>query len=191
MRLFLAVPLPDTLTGDVARACAIARASVPGGRWVSAAHMHLTMKFLGERPDHDPSRIADVSRAAMTSVMPFHATLGGVGAFPNFSRPRVVWLGMEPSAPFVSIAALLDRALAPLGYPVESRPFTAHLTLGRVDHRPGRPQRAALVDALLHAFGARSPHAPLHVRELALIRSDLARGAARYDTLHSIPLGVS
>ena len=104
---------------------------------------------------------------------------------------------MEPSAPFVAIAALLDRALAPLDYPVESRPFTAHLTLARVDRPLGRPQCAALADALshacdaLHAHGQLQPPLQLRVRQLALIRSELSRGAARYDTLHSIPLGVS
>ncbi len=197
MRLFIACAIPDLVTRDVINACAAMRASVDDVRWVSPAHMHLTMKFLGERPDHDVARIVDAARDALTSVAPFEATIGAAGAFPNFSRPRVVWLGMEPSAPFATIAARLEHVLAPLGYPEASRPFTAHLTLGRIARPLSQPQRDALVAGMAQAFGGRREPSRepwrepwrVPVRELALFQSQHVNGALQYVPLRSIPLG--
>lgn len=220
VRLFFAFPVPPDVARGVERATATLSSSVPGVRWVSPAHMHLTMKFLGardegdERGDHDVARLARAAREAVASIAPFDAFTGAPGAFPNFSRPRVVWLGMEPSAPFAAIAERLEHELSPLGYPPEGRAFSAHLTLGRIARALSQVQRDALQVGLARAFGipresgstrdtgaerhataARRVPAPRNswtvpVRELVLFSSSHVRGALRYDPLQSIPLGA-
>ncbi len=190
MRLFIAVPIAAIAAREISVECAAIEASVPGLRWVSPGHMHLTMKFLGERPDHDVARLTNAMRDAVAPIAPFDASTGEAGAFPNFSRPRVVWLGMEPSASFAAIAERLEHQIAPLGYPREERDFTAHLTLGRIARPLAQLQRERLRAALALAFDGAARRWRVPVNEVVLFSSEQVRGALRYVPLHSIPLGA-
>ncbi len=184
MRLFLAITLPEAMQSAIAREVAPARAAAPAVRWVRPELMHLTVKFLGERPEEDEARVARATRAALAPLPPFEVTVGGTGAFPNFRRPRVVWLGMHPPTPLAGLARRLDAALAPLGVTPETRPFRAHVTLGRVADGVPRQQVAALERAL------RAVRAtwPLAIREVALMRSTLGAGGPHHDRLHHFAL---
>lgn len=190
MRLFIAVPIPHVAAGEITGARAAIEASVPGVRWVSPAHMHLTMKFLGERADHDVARLTSAMRDAVATIAPFDASTSEAGAFPNFSHPRVVWLGMEPSASFTAIADRLEHHIAPLGYPREERDFSAHLTLGRIARPLAQVQRDRLRAALARAFDGAARRWSVPVHEVVLFSSEHVRGALRYVPLQSIPLGA-
>lgn len=185
MRLFLAVTLPDEMQEAIAGAIAPARQAAPTVRWVRAGLLHLTVKFLGERPEGDDVRIAAAARGALAGIVPFQVTVGGTGAFPNFRRPRVVWLDMHPPVPLADLAQRLDAALAPLGFARESRPFRAHVTLGRVTDGVPREQLAALERALRDVRASWT----LIVRDVALMRSTLGPGGPAYTALHTIALG--
>lgn len=187
MRLFLAVTLSDDVRESIGRATAEARALAPGVRWVRPGLLHLTVKFLGERPDGDDRRVADALRPALARAHGCDATIRGAGAFPNFRRPRVVWLGMHPPAPLAAVARQVDDALFALGIERESRPFRAHITLGRVDHGLA-PVDA---DSLERALGAVRSTWTVPVRDVAVIQSTLAHGGPTYRVLERCPLGLS
>jgi 2'-5' RNA ligase len=185
MRLFLAYCLPDDVSESIVRATASARALAPGVRWVPARRLHLTLKFLGDRPTHDLPALGEATHRALASASAVPVTARGIGAFPNFSRPRVVWLGMHPTPPLTMLAARLDAALAPLGYPTETRPFRSHVTLGRVASPLQPTQREALVEAL----GEVDASWALTVRDVVLLQSSIDARGLRYEPLHTIPLG--
>jgi 2'-5' RNA ligase len=105
-------------------------------------------------------------------------SLCGLGAFPTPTRPRVIWAGTAPAPAFVALAEGVDRALAALGFPPETRGFTAHVTLGRVRVPRHEP---ALADAL-EAAAAR-PFGTLPVARVSLMRSELSPRGARYTEL--------
>src|SRR6476661_2900414 len=132
MRLFIAVNLPAAVRDAIYADAEPLRAATNAIRWVSPAALHVTLKFLGEQ---DESLVAPL-RDVLEAVVPTHAAISvrttEVGAFPNFRRPRVVWVGMTSERALQSLAGDIDRALTPLGIPREARPFQAHLTLGRV-----------------------------------------------------------
>lgn len=185
MRLFLACLLPDVVVQDIGGETATVRVVAPAVRWVPAARLHLTIKFLGDRPDHDVPALHEAVASVTRRFRPFDATITGTGAFPNFSRPRVVWLGMQPVTTFTELATSLDQTLHGLGYARESRPFRAHITLGRVrDALPGRQR-----DALRVALGSVHALWSVPVRDVAVVRSMLGAGGARYETLTTLPLG--
>lgn len=185
MRLFLAITLPDEVCAGVARAMAPAQAAAPQLRWVGAERLHLTMKFLGERPEGDVARIAESLGRALEAVPAFSATLRDAGAFPNFRRPRAVWLGMHPHDLFANMSARLGAALAALGIAEENRPFRPHVTLGRLTSPLPAPQG----ESLERALRAIRQSWTVPVREVVLMRSTLGAGGSTYTPLAVVPLG--
>jgi 2'-5' RNA ligase len=156
-----------------------------GVAWVASDNFHLTMKFLG---GVEESRLAEV-RGALAGVAagtaPFDVRLCGLGAFPTPGRPRVIWAGCSAGeAPLVALAEAVDRSLGALGFPREDRPFSAHVTIGRV-REPRRDP--ALAEAI--GRGASLAFGDVHVARLSLMRSDLSPRGARYTELAALPLG--
>jgi 2'-5' RNA ligase len=133
-------------------------------RWVGAENVHLTLKFLG---DVDEALLADL-KAALAAVAasagPFALSLKGGGCFPNARAPRVIWIGLAEGAEEASaLAAAVERALEPLGFVREKRPFRPHLTIGRVkdvqqlkeyDVPPATAEAVALIKSTLTPEGS-------------------------------------
>lgn len=118
-------------------------------------------------------------RDAVTAVAAFDATVHGLGAFPAPTRPRVIWAGVRGGADAMrEVADRVDAALAPLGLPRETRPFSPHVTLGRVRVPPRDPRLAgALAAAAGREFGR------LHVAQVALMQSRLSPRGVAYTEL--------
>jgi 2'-5' RNA ligase len=109
--------------------------------------------------------------------------LGGVGAFPNFRRARVVWMGVEHEARLELLHHDVEVACEALGFELEGRAFRPHLTLARVRDRTDVEELRALSRASKRiAFEEESP-----VESVDLMQSHLG-AAARYERLHTAPL---
>jgi len=153
--------------------------------WVGRDNVHLTLKFLG---GVEAARLDAVTAALSIAVAPrgaFHLALSGLGAFPSPARPRVLWAGVgEGAGAAADLASRVDAALAPLGFASEARPFSVHVTLGRV--RTSRPDRR-LREALAASGGAFGGQRVTHV---SLMRSQLSPRGARYTELAALPLAL-
>lgn len=175
MRLFVAVELPASVRralGELVRDLERSRADV---KWVEEENFHLTLKFLGEV---DEARLPEVKEAlarVARGAKPFSFEAAGTGAFPSPGRPRVLWVGVGRGAEELgSLAARVDAELARVGFPPEGRPFSPHLTLGRVRSHRGMSD---LAGALARAcFPARE----VPVEEIVLFQSILGRGGPVY-----------
>jgi 2'-5' RNA ligase len=55
-----------------------------------------------------------------------------VGAFPNFRRPRVIWMGIEQEPRLELLHHDIELACERLGHELDGRAYRPHLTLGRV-----------------------------------------------------------
>ena len=102
-------------------------------RWVRPEQMHLTLVFLGEVSrnfvESARQRLAD----AVAGSPAFSAQLCGIGAFPGPARARVVWVGMrEGEEELKRLQAEVVRQLVGVGFEPEKRPFSPHLTIGRL-----------------------------------------------------------
>lgn len=137
MRLFIALHLPDHVRGALAAAQERLRRGNPPVRWTDATNIHLTLQFLGETGAAlVPALVAGL---ADLHVPPIRLTLSGLGAFPGLQRPRVIWAGVAGDlAALDRLRAAVFALTTPLGFAPETRPFTPHLTLGRLrdDARP-------------------------------------------------------
>lgn len=184
IRTFIAVdlddPMRDALAGLQER---IRRELSPSMRWVRTEGMHLTLKFLGQAPEGLVPSIADALDAAARRSRPFAIELGEPGGFPDTRRPRVLWAAVRGDLDVLAdLRQNVEEMVSPLGFPTEDRAFRPHLTLGRASGNvriaPERWEAAALKAADVSQT----------VRHVALMKSDLGPGGARYTRLHAAAL---
>lgn len=133
MRTFIAIELSTTIRDSLAQIQSHLKYAGADVKWVEKNNIHLTLKFLGEV---DEARCANVKSALdeiAAGSKPFEISLKDIGAFPNIDYPRVIWVGLDKGAKeSTELAVKIDDALSKLGFQKETRPFAAHLTLGRV-----------------------------------------------------------
>ena len=134
LRCFIALELPASLQEAIDIATEPARTRIGSDlvRWVPTGNVHLTLKFLG---DTAPSGIESIKAALATEAeqyRPFDMSVRGFGAFPSSRKPRVLWVGITAPPVLASLQREVDVATARLGYNTEERPFSPHLTIGRV-----------------------------------------------------------
>ena len=183
VRSFVALPCPAGLRGALSAAGSAWRRLDADIGWTDPATAHLTLRFLGEA---DPARL-DALHARLPdvagSVAGFRARGGATGAFPGWSRPRVLWLGIESGGAIERLAAGVEGAAREAGFAPEPRAFTPHLTLGRVRGAHGARRAAA---AVRHWSPGVEPEP---VTEVVLYRSELGPGRARHVALARYALG--
>lgn len=182
IRTFVAMPIPAPWTEHLA---AVARDLAQGTRglsWVKPENLHLTVRFLGDLGESGVSRVREAVRRAADPLQAPSARLGALGAFPNFARPRVVWVGLaEGEEAVVAVARTVNEALQDAGFGRPDKPFRAHLTLARV--REG----ARGVETLRDAPVGEPPAAALLDR-IVVMKSDLHPAGARYTALEEVRL---
>ncbi len=154
-------------------------------RWVPDQNVHLTVQFLGAVPEERVDAVGETIAAAAAAAGPLLLEVKGAGGFPNSRRPRVVWLGLAGDVEaLATLAADLGKRLAPLGFPPETRPFSAHLTLGRARDSRGAP---GLGGAL--AAAAQDEGVAWRATELVLFESHLSPRGPSYEPVRRAPLG--
>ncbi|MGZ8414440.1 MAG: RNA 2',3'-cyclic phosphodiesterase [Gemmatirosa sp.] len=184
-RLFVAVNLPAEVRAAVHAAIApLADAEPRAVAWVREPNLHVTLRFLGERPVglvHDlAARLVDVAGALPT----FDLGLGGLGAFPSLRRPRVLWIALESNVVLAELYQKVDDACASLGVKREARAFHPHVTVGRV-----RDGALITAERLEDAVAALSPDRwSFPVNTVDLMSSELGRGGSQYVRLAAAPL---
>lgn len=183
MRLFVAVDLPETVRGQLARGLARLRRELPSARWVRPEGVHITLKFLGEQPDELPERLSQAVEGGLGRLTPVEVAPGGAGFFPHERRPRVAWLGGRAEG-LVEWAETVDQAATSLGLEPERRPFSLHLTLARLQ-RPWPPNAIRCFFDEVSSWHLES----FSAREMTLFRSELQPGGAVYTAVRRWRVG--
>jgi len=184
MRLFVALDLDDTIRERIARFMDGIRNFAPEVRWVRPESLHVTLKFIGEKPPAYAEQIGSALRTVQAA--PVTIRFEGYGFFPTPRSARVLWIGMQAGAALASLAASVDEAMHSLGVSKEEHPFTPHLTLARSGSGAPRRQKGdgpnrnfqRLQDKL--AALPTSEFGTMTAQEFFLFESELGRGGARY-----------
>jgi len=186
MRSFICLPLQHDLARRVESWIGELRRVAPRIRWVAGDQLHVTLKFLGEVSFVTVAELArhlqeELARTPLTAP---EVVLGSPGAFPHLRDPRTLWLGIKDKLEGVRrVAELVENAAVAAGISRENRPFSPHVTLGRV--RTGEDCPVALLDTL-----ARSPvtGSPWVASQILLLKSELRPQGPRYETMGEFPL---
>lgn len=188
MRCFVAIEVPEAVRAALGAAQARLRDAAPRAdvRWSDPAKLHLTVRFLGEVTAETAAAVGVAVDAVAARHAPLPLEAAGLGAFPGPARPRVLWAGVGGDLRGLGrLVAEVERALVPLGFPLEGRPFRPHLTLARVRSSRGVGRIvAAFAEAGALPFGAWT------AERLTLFRSHLGSNGSTYEALAHVPLGA-
>jgi len=188
IRAFIAIDLTPEIRQHLEQVSAQLKERLESApvRWVPVDNIHLTLKFLG---DVSLANLEILKKMLQTEVAGHHAfeiSVGGVGAFPSPRHARVIWVGVEAPPELAAIQRGIESSMARLGYAREDRPFTAHLTLGRVSRNATSRDSHLICDALdavkVGFLGV------ANVIAVQLYRSDLKPSGAVYTRIFTAPL---
>ncbi len=184
IRAFIAFGLPDPVAAhirDLQEALKSRRFPV---KWLAPGNIHLTLKFFGSIRIPEAQKAAEIMARAVADRPAPVLRAGGIGAFPSPKRARVLWVGLKGETDrLIRFQGELDRLLTEVGFPAETRPFRAHLTLARAR---GTIDSKALVDAMAELAKTESP--PFAADRLVLYKSDLKPSGAIYTPIVKVTL---
>ncbi len=191
LRTFIAVDIAAPIQKIIQQKTDTLRTSLGTAlvRWVNADNIHLTLKFLG---DIAPAQVDDLKQLLRTEadqVRAFDLQIGGCGSFPNWKRPRVLFIGLQAPAELEALYRGIESACTRLGYESETRGFSPHLTIGRV--REGlstadlQKIRQTVEGSKVDSLGT------ARVDSVHLYKSDLRPTGSVYTRLFSAPLKIS
>jgi len=188
IRAFIALDLSSEISQRLDQISSDLKKRMPPNvvRWVPAQNIHLTLKFLGDVSTANLESLQKMIQIEGENVPPFDLSVGSVGAFPNVHRPRVVWVGVTAPETLPALQHGIEMSANRLGYPLEERPFSPHLTLGRVN-RNISPTDLQHVEQALSGYNVGFIGA-VHLTAVHLYRSDLTPQGAHYTRLYSAPL---
>ncbi|MCX5781474.1 MAG: RNA 2',3'-cyclic phosphodiesterase [Elusimicrobia bacterium] len=133
MRLFIAVNIPEEIKEKLSVLTKRLKYKISDVRWIAKDNFHLTLKFLGEVREEKVDKINSAISDIAQNVQPFKVLFSELGAFPDLKYPRIIWVGVkEGSTELKGIAEKIENSLLPFGFEKEKRPFSCHLTVGRV-----------------------------------------------------------
>ncbi|MDW8027103.1 MAG: RNA 2',3'-cyclic phosphodiesterase [Armatimonadota bacterium] len=182
VRSFIALELSDEvkrLLGELLQDLRRTKAAV---KWVEVENLHLTLKFLGDVPEEQIGDIVAALKVVAQEILPFSFKVCGVGGFPNLSRPRVLWIGVEPSENLMVLQKMVEQSMERLGFAPEGRDYHPHITLGRVKGMAGMEKvKAIFAENANKSFGIVS------VNHMTLFRSDLSKEGPTYKPLAKLP----
>lgn len=176
-RLFIAIRPPESVRDRLVDAME----GIEGARWVDEQNIHMTLRFVGEveRPAAN-----DLAEALGRIEWPSFATrIEGVGHFTRKGEATALWARVPASGPLEGLRQKVEAACESAGLGRETRRFTPHVTLARLNRSSGP------IAAWLSSFGDLRA-GPWDVIEFILYESHLGRTGAFYEPVTAFALRI-
>jgi 2'-5' RNA ligase len=184
IRCFISVNLPDEAKTAIDSIITELKKTGADVKWVVAENIHLTLKFLGNTDESVIPGIAEALGKKLSLYDAFYITIADVGCFPSEKRPRVIWVGIKDPDVLRNIQKDVDAVMTGFGFAPEVRPFSPHLTIGRV-----RSLKKAAELTKRFADFRRSDFGRVGISAIHIMKSDLKPAGAEYSSLCRISLG--
>ncbi len=185
IRSFLAIELPESVRDKIGQVQGDLRSSHADVRWVSPEKIHLTLKFFGNIEEGRIEPIVEAIGNPIHRTPVFSLKVTGIGAFPRWKDPRVIWTGLSDEKEIlIHLQKEVEAELAKIGFEPEGRDFRPHLTLGRVSSSRGRQELIQRMEKYrTEEFGG------FRVERVILFRSELRPTGPIYTPLREVRLG--
>lgn len=189
IRCFLAIKYPCEVCKKIEAYQQFVRSFFPDRSvgWTPGNNLHLTLKFYGEITNNQVNNLKSVLQKIAYEFTPFSFIATGSGVFPNPDRARILWIGATPGEHIIHLARRVESISKSINVEQEKRPFSPHLTIGRI--RDGFSRTA--IESAIQAYLSQpaGDMGCVHVENLVLFRSDLHPGGAIYTPIQEFRLG--
>jgi len=190
MRTFIAIELPADVTAFLKRIQLQLKTAGADVKWVEPKNIHLTLKFLGEIEEKLLDNLNGILEEVSLGKSPFPARLMSIGAFPNIHSPRIIWAGIsEGDAQIKQIAKELEEKIVHIGIPAEDRPFSSHITLGRLRSNFQKDKLAKKIQEI--QASVEKENLAFTIKELTLFKSTLTPQGPIYEALKKASLKIN
>lgn len=138
IRVFLALDISKEVQKKLGELIQTLRFQTKGVKWVEPQNFHVTLKFFGDIDETKQLPLIEKTiENRIGSLKPTPLTCAGIGAFPQWHTPKVIWAGLNgESEALIHFQNELESDFEGMGFPKEEREFKMHLTLGRVRFKP-------------------------------------------------------
>lgn len=174
-RLFVAIR-PPTAVRD---ALIDAMEGVEGARWQDEDALHVTLRFIGEVESPEANDLA--GQLSAVRWPPFELSVAGVGAFERKGSPHAIWGRVPPAPALEGLRQKVERACELAGLGRETRRYSPHVTLARLNRSAGE------IGAWLSTWGDLAA-GPWLVEDFVLYESHLGHEGAHYEAVAVYPL---
>ena len=184
IRCFIAIEIPSCVQRVFEKIQNELRTEIGKAVWIRFGNFHLTLKFLGDVKNNSISEIRNAIEKVAIKQKPFALDFGGIGTFPDFSRPRVLWIGLKQGGKITtSLSRDINNALIHADFKKDIR-YHPHVTLARLRHQI---DLRGYVD-LFEEYQTLQ-HASMPVGEIELVKSELHPNGAVYTPMSRFHLG--
>lgn len=191
MRAFIAIDLPKEIKDYLADIQAQLKESNSDVKWVAPLNIHLTLKFLGEIDEKKSENIIQIIEEIAKNSACFYIRISSIGAFPKINFPRVLWVGIDKGdRESKEIAEQLEERIAKLGIPKEDRPFSSHITIGRLRSNLNREKLIQKLSNLAAGL-AGLEKLQFTVKKITLFKSTLTPKGPVYEIIRDTALRQS
>jgi RNA 2',3'-cyclic 3'-phosphodiesterase len=184
IRTFIAIELPEDVRQSINATIMSYQRLIPVSwvKWVPTKNLHLTLKFLGDTPITLIPSIQEQMDKLSATTPGFQFTAAAAGMFPTARKPRVIWIGLDNKQALTGLSKDLDEGLATLKIAREEKPFSPHLTIGRVYQGLAEEHLLKLGEIILR--NQPGEIGKVIVDHISLVKSDLLPSGSVYSILN-------
>jgi len=188
LRTFIAAEIPRSIQQSIQQQVDNLRNIIGSSsiRWIPGQNIHITLMFLGDVSSQSVQILKQILPSEAELHSPFDIHIEGFGSFPNSKRARVLYIGVQAPAELGALHHGVESACGKIGYKPDTRPFSPHLTIGRVRQGISSSDRLKIRKVLgefkIDSLGTAS------VDSIHLYKSELRPTGAVYTKLFTAPL---
>ena len=133
MRVFVAVDISDEAKKEIEKLSKVFQKKHWPVKWEKPKKLHQTLVFLGSIKEDKFKLVKLACLRAVKNTSCFEISFKGLGCFPNYDYPRVIWLGLKGDLKnLAQLQKRIEKNLVDLDFKLKLRPFSPHITLGRI-----------------------------------------------------------
>ncbi len=178
VRCFVCIEVGESVRKRLGSWLSDLRILAPEVRWVRDEAFHITLKFCGEIPYALLYKLENALEHGfnLKKLRPFTLELSGIGAFPGFRNPKVLWAGIGGEEDQIHrIVSVVERAALAAGIEAERQPFHPHVTVARI------PTNVEIPVGVFREINSRGEAwGKWRVSSITLMRSELLPEGPRY-----------
>jgi RNA 2',3'-cyclic 3'-phosphodiesterase len=131
-RLFIGLDFGENVSEPIQRAIRKMKTTFDqreiAAKWSQPQDLHITLVFIGERPDEDVDNIRESVEKVVTQHKAFDLKLSGMGAFPDIQSARVLWLGVQKRQELLDLQSEIEAALLS----TSENDYIPHVTVAKI-----------------------------------------------------------